>query len=83
MDAQKDIILPNAFGYFATIGNRPPHIYSLCAFTTVHDEWGKKQGRPGLIHHVSGHEVDGRREESVLKYSCTKLQVALFASHPR
>ena len=62
------------FGYFATIGNRPPYIYSVCAFTTIHDEWEKKQGRLGLIHHVSGHEVDGRREDSILKYSCTKLQ---------
>ena len=38
------------FGYFAAIGNWHPHIYSLCAFTTIHEEWEKKQG--GLVSFV-------------------------------
>ena len=63
---------PKCFGYFATISNRPPHIYSLCAFTTIHKEW--KGSKEGLVSIVMSGE---RREESILKYSCTKLQSSL------
>ena len=81
----RDIILPKCFGYFATISNRPPHIHSLCAFTTIHEEW--KKSREGLVSFImsvfmrlmigerSPYEVDNRREESILKCSCIKLQI--------
>ena len=35
---------------------------------------GEKRGRPGLIHHVSGHKVDIGREDPIFRYVHTSLK---------
>ena len=45
--------------------------YLPFAFTTIH---GEKWGRPGSIHHVSGHEVDIGGEGPIFKYIRTKVE---------
>ena len=46
------------------------------AFTIIHGNGrpAKKWGRPESIYHVSGREVDVRREGLIFKYICTKLE---------
>ena len=40
----------------------------------------RKTGKPGSIHHVSGHEVDVGGEGAIFKYICTKLESELLTS---
>ena len=42
--------------------------YLPFAFTIIGRRAGKKQGRSGLIHHVSGREVDVGGEGLIFKY---------------
>ena len=44
-------------------------------------ESSEKQGSPGSIHHMSGHEVDVSGEGPIFKYVCTKLESEFLTSH--
>ena len=50
--------------------------YLPFAFTMIHGNGRpvKKRGRPGSIYHMSGREVDVRREGPIFKYVRTKLE---------
>ena len=51
---------------------RPPLLLpSICVHNNTREQkTGEKRGRPGSIHHVSGHEVEG----PIFKYIRTKLE---------
>ena len=59
-----------------------PSLIARPVFTVYNNtrEWktGKKRGRPGSIYHVSGREVDVRREGPIFKYVRTKLESEFF-----
>ena len=60
MDTQKDRILPNALATLQQLATGLP-IFTLSVHLQQYTRGGKKAGKlPGLIRHVSGHEVDGR-----------------------
>ena len=61
----------------ASVPGLPPRFDLPFAFTTIHrieDRRKLKQGRPGSIHYVSGHEVDVGGEGPIFKYMRTKLE---------
>ena len=54
---------------------RPPPFLPSVGVHNNTREWktGKKWGRPGSIHHVSGREVDVGGEGPIFQYILTKL----------
>ena len=71
-----------------SLGPRPPpFLPSVCVHNNTRErKTGKKQGRPGSIHHVSGHEVDvgGRGRYSniyVLNLKASFLPVKTSSFH--
>ena len=53
----------------------PPFLSSVCVHNNTRErKTSEKRGRPGSIHHVSGHEVDVGGEGPIFKYIRTKLE---------
>ena len=53
----------------------PPFLPSVCVHNNTRErKTGKKQGRLGIIHHVSGCKVDVGGEGPIFKYVRTKLE---------
>ena len=42
-------------------------------------ESSEKQGRPGSIHHMSGHDISG--EGPIFKYVCKKVESEFLTGH--
>ena len=67
---------------YSLVPRAPPFLPSVCDHTNTH-EWktGEKQGRPGSIHHTSGHKVDvGGRDQYSNRYIRTKLESKFLTS---
>ena len=62
---------------------RPPlFLPSVCIHNNIWERrTGNKRGRPGSIHHVSGHEVDLGGEGPMFKHVRTKVESEFLTGH--